>query len=428
MNALILFWQHRISLFFLFIFLLVFLPLRKQKGRIALWMVSCYAITGIMDYLFLLVGKYENPVFHTLGEIVLIQIVPFASSRYRDFRAMFVGFTAAVYVLAGNIACSVLYIAGAGFAANIICQCLIHSLLLGVLVRGIRGSFLESLENQELHWGKLCLIPALFYTAVYAIAMWPANIYTHPENILGVCSIMALMVVSYIMIIQIFANAKQEENRKRGIAYLETYASRLKYEADLIQEKEWESAVVRHDLRHYSILINSYLEEGREDEIRKLLQELNEHVGSMKTVRYCENLAVNGIITHCAKRAKQIGLRFEVDVEVPQKMRVNEFEFATVVSNLLENAVNAACKAEDEALRFVELSAHGVKGQLILSIRNGCREAPEISGITGLPVSDGGRQHGYGMQSVMAFARKNDAVFDFGVEDRIFSVKLLFQI
>lgn len=234
MNALILFWQHRISLFFLFVFLLVFLPLRKQKGRIALWMVSCYAITGIMDYLFFLVGKYENPVFHTLGEIVLIQIVPFASSRYRDFRAMFVGFTAAVYVLAGNIACSVLYIAGAGFAVNIICQCLIHSLLLGVLVRGIRGSFLESLENQELHWGKLCLIPALFYTAVYAIAMWPANIYTHPENILGVCSIMALMVVSYIMIIQIFANAKQEENRKRGIAYLETYASRLKYEADLI--------------------------------------------------------------------------------------------------------------------------------------------------------------------------------------------------
>lgn len=428
MNSVMMFWQYRISLFFLLGFLLIFLPLRKNKGLIGLCMMGCFGITGVMDYLFFIAGNYENPVFHTLAEIVVIQTVPFVICKYRDFRAMFVGFTGAVYVLAGNIACTMLYIVGADLAVNLICQCVIHSLLLGILVWRIRGSFLDSLDNAELQWGQLCLIPALFYTAVYATSMWPANIYRQPENLLGVCSIMALMVVSYIMIIQIFTKMKQEGERKRSVAYLENYANRLKYEADLIQEKEMQAAVIRHDLKHYSILINSYLGEGREEEIRQLLKELNEHVNETKSVRYCENLAVNGIVAHCARQAKKKELRFDADMEIPQKMRVNEFEFATVVSNLLENAVNAASAAEKEAYRFVKISARGVKDKLILHIENGCREEPEISKVTGLPVSKGGVQHGYGMQSVLAFVRKNEAIFDFSVKDNVFSVKILFRI
>lgn len=407
MSQVILFWQHRISLFFLFCFLVVFLPLRKKTRWTVLCLAGCYGVTGVMECVFFLYGQYELPVFLTLAEIVLIQAVPFAIGRYRDFRAMFVGFTGAVYVLAGNIACTVLCLAGASFAVNLFCQCAIHSLILGVLVWRIRDGFLESLRNEGLRWGPLCLIPALFYTAVYATAMWPANLYRNPENLLGVCSVMVLMVVSYIMIVQLFTEIKREGERKRSIEYLENYAERLKCEADLI---------------------HSYLDEGREKEIRQLLKELNEQISETTPVRYCENLAVNGIVTHCARRAKEKRVRFEVNLELPQKIQVNEFEFATVVSNLLENAVDAAAKTEDESQRFVTVSAHGVKGKLILCITNGCGEAPEISKSTGLPLSREGGQHGYGMQSVMAFVRKHEVLFDFQAKEQVFSVKMLLQV
>lgn len=426
MSSVMMFCQYRISLLFLLVFLVVFLPLRDNKRIVGVSLAACYVITGVMDYVYFLAAEnYENPVFHTLIEIIIIQAVPFLISKYRDFRALFVGFTSAVYVLAGNVACSMMYMAGAPFLANLICQCVIHILLLAILVWRIREGFLDSLQHSELQWGRLSLIPALFYTAVYATSMWPANIYRQPENLLGVFVILALMVVSYIMIIQIFSRTKQEEAQKRSLEYLENYAERLKCEADMLQEKEMEAAVMRHDMRHYSILIHSYLGAGKEEEIRQLLKELNEHISETRTVRYCENLAVNGIVTHCARQAKRLNVRFDTDLEIPQKIKVNEFEFATVIANLLENAVNAAAEAEHESHRFVKISAHGVKGRLILSISNGCRREPEISRVTGLPVSDGGIQHGYGMQSVKAFVKKNEAVFDFHVQDNIFSVKIL---
>ncbi|MDO5538583.1 MAG: ATP-binding protein [Eubacteriales bacterium] len=429
MISMMMFWQYRISILFLLLFLVIFLPLRYSKWVTFLCLTGCFVITGVMDYLYLIVGKkHEISVFFTLGEIIVVQTAPFLIAKYRDFRAMFVGFTAAGYVLAGNIVGSILYIAGVDFLIDLACESIIHLLILGILIWKIRESFLISMENTEVQWGKLCLIPALFYTATYAISTWPANIYKQPENLLGVCCIMALMVSSYIMIIGMFSKQKQDEEMKRSMEYLENYAEQLKREADVLREKETETAVIRHDLRHYSILINSYLEDGRTEEIRELLRVLNEHGEDSKSVRYCENLAVNGIVTHCAKQANQNSIRFDVDIEIPQKMRVNEFEFATVVSNLLENAVQAAALVENKQERFVKITAHGIKDKLILEVINGCSGKPEISKSTGLPVSQGGRRHGYGMKSVRAFANKNDAVFSFTADEKNFSVKMLLKI
>lgn len=410
MNSIMMFWQYRISLLFLLGFLVFFLPLCNNKKEIVLYLSLCYMITGVMDYLFFFTDVCNGiPVYHTLVEIVVIQAVPFLIGRYCDFRAMFVGFTAAAYVMAGNIACSVMYLLGANMAVNIIGQCAIHLIVLVILIWKIREGFLDSLEDTELHWGSLCLIPALFYTAVYACSMWPSNIYRQPENLLGVCAVLALMVLSYIMIFEIFSNARQEGEQKRSIGYLENYAKHLKYEADLIQEKEMEAAVMRHDLRHYSILINSYLEDGREKEIRELLKEWNEHISMNRSIRYCENLAVNSIIAYYVKRSEELGLRFETDTQIPQKIGIDEFEFATVVSNLLENAVNAAAEAKEDSQRFVRVTAGRVKNKLILNVTNGFLKEPHISRLTGFPMSDAGRGHGYGMQSVRAFVKKTEA-------------------
>lgn len=429
MISLLMFWQFRISVVFLLIFLAVFLPLRYGKRKTLLCLLGCLFFTGILEYYFFIVKKgQEFPVSLTLAEIVMVQAVPFLISQYRDFRAMFVGFTASAYVLAGNVISSVLYIAGVNLWVSVACQCGIHILLLGFLIWKIREPVLESLKAEHVPWGRLCVIPAMFYTVVYALSMWPANVYRQPENLLGVCCVLVLMICSYIMIIQLLEKQKQDSDLKRSVEYLENYAACLKKEADAILEKETEAAIMRHDLNHYSILISTYLEEGRTQEIRLVLKELNEHANATKFVRYCENLAVDGILSHCAKQAIKQRIKFIVNTEIPQKMRINEFEFATVVSNLLENAIHAASQIEEANLRFVKISSYGVKGQLVLIVSNGSLKKPKIRKSTGLPISDGGDGHGYGMRSVCAFAEKNGAVFDFAWEENIFSVKMLVKI
>ncbi len=425
----LMFGQFRIAILYILIFLGFFLPSRYERRKTILILAGCFLFTGAMDYRYLIEKQNGriSAVF-TLAEIVVLQSTPFIIGKYRDFRAMFVGFSAATYVLGGCVVSSVLYIAGAGVMASLLCQTVFQTALLGLLVWKIRDGFLGSQESGELQWGKLCLIPAMFYAAVHTVSMWPSNIYEIPSNLVGVLCIVGIMIISYIMLFEIFERNRRDGELRRGMEYLENYASRLKHEADAVWEKEQEMAVMRHDLRHYSILVNSYLEEGKKQEIRALLQEMDEHIGRTRTVRYCENLAVNGILNYCARQAEEKGIAFQGETEIPQRMGLNEFEFATVVSNLLENAVNAADLVEEPGRRFVRISARGIKEKLILEISNGCVKEPELSKLTGYPLSEGGARHGYGMKSVRAFVEKNGAMFDFNVEKGIFYVRMLVNI
>lgn len=428
-DAISLFWQFRLSSFFLLLFLFFFLPLGYKKSVSALLLLGSFTLTGTIDYICFIGMKNPGvPLPVTFLEIFITQATPLIVCKYRDFRALFVGITASAYVLAGNIFGTLADIFGAGLFLCVMIQLVIHIGLLAFFYWKIRENFREILENTTIHWGAFCTIPALFYTIVYAITMWPASIYKNPENMLGAVCVLALLVTSYMLIFEIFGQTKKDGELRQNMQYLEAYAQSLKHEADLVQEKEYEAAVLRHDTKHYALLINSYLDEGKPQEIRVLMEELDFRMQRTKPVRYCENLAINSVIVYSVKQAEKKGIRFEVKIEIPQKMNINEFEFATVVANLLENAINAAGEVKDKKKRYINLKAHVVKGQIIMEVKNSFEILPEISKKTGLPVSKRGDGHGYGMQSIQAFAEKNHALFDYSVNDGEFSVRLLVKI
>lgn len=428
-RALFLFWQFRISSFFLLLFLYFFLPARYKRSVSLLLLLGSFAFTGTIDYIcFIGQNNPRVPLPVTFLEIFITQATPLLVSKYKDFRAMFVGITASAYVLAGNIFGTLADICGAGLFSCALVQCAIHIGLLAFFIWKMRANFLRILENKKIHWGMLCVIPALFYAIVYAITMWPSSIYIYPENMLGALCVLALMVTSYMLIFAIFSQSRQDAELRENMQYLEAYAQSLKHEADLVQEKEYEAAVLRHDMKHYAILLNSYLDDGKTQEIRRLLEELDFRMQRTKPFRYCENLAINSVVTYYAKQAEKKNIRFEAKTEIPQKISINEFEFATVVANLLENAINAAEEPADKKKRYIKLKAHVVKERIILDVQNSFETLPEISQKTGLPVSKRGAAHGYGMQSIQAFAQKNDALFDYSVNDGVFDVRILVKI
>ena len=61
---------------------------------------------------------------------------------------------------------------------------------------------------------------------------------------------------------------------------------------------------------------------------------------------------------------------------------------------------------------------------LLLEVRNLCDEKVKFSRKTGLPISEQGLEHGFGMVSVQEFVKKYQAEFDCYVENREFVVRI----
>lgn len=418
--------QYRVSMAFLLAFLLLFLPLKRSFLRSTGLAAVCFVLTGILEGFCFFRFSYDSTVVVlTLLEIILVQAFAWGLCKYRDSRALFTGITSSVFVLPGNVMGIFTYMASQNCVSSTLVQMLIHAGLLIIFCVAVREDYLEEMATRERNWSCLCIIPALYYAAIASLITWPQSIYDAPDSVLGIICILLLMASTYSVMIKSFAKQRQESIMNRNVQFLENYTKRLRHEKEVLRENEYQTAVLRHDMRHVASLIATYLEEDDKEKIAQVLHELNEKLETTHRRVYCDNAAIDGTITECAALAEKRQVDYRIEVSIGEKLPLNELEYVTVLSNLLENAVMAAGEVEDAGNRFVHLKLKRIKNQQLLEIVNSYAGEIIFSRKTGLPLSAKGIGHGYGMGSVQAYAQKYGAVFDCSAREGIFSVRFL---
>ena len=176
-----------------------------------------------------------------------------------------------------------------------------------------------------------------------------------------------------------------------------------------------------HDRRHFNGIVLELLERGRIEEAAACLRRQNEAMPP-KTANYCENVSVNAAVCHYAALAEREGIHTDIDLTIPNNVRVDSLELAMAVSNLLENAIHGAAALPDGSERYIRFSCFHV-GRLLLEISNPCMATLRL-GEDGYPEAEAAG-HGVGTRSVVAFAAKYGAELLYRIEDGVFCVRLL---
>ena len=86
-------------------------------------------------------------------------------------------------------------------------------------------------------------------------------------------------------------------------------------------------------------------ERGDLDEIKKYLSNMMEKMSGM-SLHFCENQAADSIISHYAALAAKEEISFKAAIELPAEIPTDEIDLCLVLSNLLENAVEASIRTE----------------------------------------------------------------------------------
>ncbi len=105
------------------------------------------------------------------------------------------------------------------------------------------------------------------------------------------------------------------------------------------------------------------------------------------------------------EQAEASGIKVQQDIFAPRELPVNEYEFASVIANLYENALHCVKELAPEK-RCIEAKVHCSKDHLLIHMQNAYEQDIQFDEYTGLPKSKAGGEHGLGMQSVLAFSDK----------------------
>lgn len=203
--------------------------------------------------------------------------------------------------------------------------------------------------------------------------------------------------------------------------YLQLATTGMAARLQLMETMATQNSRAAHDRRHVNHVLLGLLERGQATEAAALLRS-EERSGVELARTYCENPAVNAAVSHYAGLAQQAGIRTEISLEIPAETRVDTLELSMVVSNLMENALQACSRlaqGREPYLRFVCRNA----GRLLIEMENACSADTELDDAGQPVVREQG--HGIGSKSVAAFAKKYDAELMYRVENGSFRVRLL---
>ncbi len=231
--------------------------------------------------------------------------------------------------------------------------------------------------------------------------------------LLGVLSLFIIMFYKMATILNSNARIQQENN------FLFMHQSRYQNLINAIEE----TRQVRHDLRHHIINLMSLADNNDLLAIKNYLQKASYTVPNIN-LHFSDNLAVDSVISHYFDLASKENIPFNATIDIPQKLPVDEMDICLILSNLLENALEASRFIKEDQYINIGIKMHS-SHIILLWVEN--RFEGIIKEKNSIFRSTKHKGNGVGIQSVRHIAEKNSGDSSFKYENGIFTVKVMLR-
>lgn len=306
---------------------------------------------------------------------------------------------------------------------------LLHLLLFGafllVLVLYVRPLYRQAVE----HWTAYFAVAlGLYITFNYYVLSADDIVMMLTQRTVPLLLVIFIGLAAYSSIFLSLKNLQREyqikeENQRMQAEreYLQLAAGNMSQRLELMEEVSARNSRASHDNRHFNNVLLELIEQEKTGEATTLLQSQNQRTQKIGRA-YCENPAVNAAVCHYTALAEKAGISTEIELDIPRELTVDSLELSMVVSNLLENAIQACGRLTSGTKSYLRFTCKSV-GRLLLEMENPCAQNTALDG-NGYPFSKQ-KDHGIGSKSVIAFAKKYDGELIYRIENGVFRVRLL---
>ena len=178
-----------------------------------------------------------------------------------------------------------------------------------------------------------------------------------------------------------------------------------------------------HDIKNHILVLRKYLEDNDVNKAKAYLGKISIPIDTVYQYVWCENEIINLILNTKIQEAKKKNIRIDANIE-NVFFQMAENDLCSILSNLLENAVEACEKIIDHE-RWIRIHMIQRSGCLMLKIENNISEQPKEK--QGVYITNKTGSHGYGLKSVQSVVNKYHGTMKCAHNEETFSVVISFM-
>ena len=179
---------------------------------------------------------------------------------------------------------------------------------------------------------------------------------------------------------------------------------------------------LKHDMKNHIMVIASYLSNDETDKAKEYLSVVLDKLDRVYTYIQTGNSVMNYVINTKLRYAHENGVRFKAEIENLSFEKMGSVDFSAVLSNMLDNAIEASVNASEKYIYVSVCKKHGwdtitVKNKIDSSVLG---VNPELAS-----TKSEKEKHGIGVKQIKSIAEKYDGMTDIYEDDGMFCVSVM---
>lgn len=224
-------------------------------------------------------------------------------------------------------------------------------------------------------------------------------------------------------------------------------AQMLRSQYELLLQAWSENAMLFHDMENHLQTIYQLAREGRPEDIMQYISRVSRPMEHLSGILWTGVGVVDAVLNAKEKLATEKGYRMDINAQLPANTGISEDDFCTVLTNLLDNAIESLDRERRSAGRkrdragsesgrtcqpetpppVIQVSLRSIHRFLIVRVSNPCAGQP---GPRLFPTSKrDGMRHGWGLKSVRRAVEKYNGSLSLEIaQGRFIATALLFFV
>ena len=230
-----------------------------------------------------------------------------------------------------------------------------------------------------------------------------------------------LMFIANIIVLKMIFHINQQNHYEMENALLHMQITQQEKRIREEEKNYREVQLLRHDLKRYLVTYRQLLQEGKYEVIEA---DIDKILGKRLNTNHCvytENTILNAVI--CEKMEQCSIKNIKIEVQVNEDKDMDSIEYGVVLSNLLDNAIEAE-EQEKEENRYICLNIGVEQNMIHLVVSNYISESV-LQNNALLETSKKNKQlHGIGLRGVKEFVNNKEGEIEIFKENHMFVVHI----
>lgn len=230
-----------------------------------------------------------------------------------------------------------------------------------------------------------------------------------------------LMFIANIIVLKMIFHINQQNHYEMENALLHMQITQQEKRIREEEKNYREVQLLRHDLKRYLVTYRQLLQEGKYEVIEA---DIDKILGKRLNTNHCvytENTILNAVICEKMEQCSIKNIKIEVQVNADKDM--DSIEYGVMLSNLLDNAIEAE-EQEKEENRYICLNIGVEQNMIHLVVSNYISESV-LQNNALLETSKKNKQlHGIGLRGVKEFVNNKEGEIEIFEENHMFVVHI----